>query len=212
MNTETRPVRPQEDSRSSRERLVEAAATLFHEDGYHKVSLDRVLREAGVVRSNFYYHFKSKEELAIAVIDTWLDELTFNVIGPALSDPSLTPLQRVRRILEGLVEELECGGCRGGCPFGSLANAEAEHNERFRQKLEEAFDGFAQLLEQLFAQGIEASELPRQLSPARLAACTLAVVQGSYLLTKAYAGTTPMRQAAEGLLDTLEVLSGRDAM
>lgn len=202
----------QEDNRSSRERLVEAAAILFHEDGYQKTSLNRVLREAGVVRSNFYYHFKSKEELAIAVIDTWLDELTFNVIGPALADESLTPLQRVRRILEGLVEELECGGCRGGCPFGSLANAEAEHNERFRQKLEEAFDGFAQLLEQLLAKSAEEGELSAQLSPARLAACTLAVVQGSYLLTKAYAGTTPMRQAVEGLLEALDASSSKNAM
>ena len=204
--------RQPDDHRSSRERLVEAAATLFHEEGYHKVSLDRVLRDAGVVRSNFYYHFKSKEELAIAVIDTWLDDLTFNVIGPALADEALTPLQRVRRILEGLVEELECGGCRGGCPFGSLANAEAEHNERFRQKLEEAFNGFATLLEQLFTQSVEAGELAGQLSPARLAACTLAVVQGSYLLTKAYAGTTPMRQAVEGLLEALDANSGKTPM
>jgi TetR/AcrR family transcriptional repressor of nem operon len=195
--------RVHEDARSSRERLVEAAAALFHEEGYHKVSLDKVLREAGVVRSNFYYHFRSKEELAIAVIDTWLDQLMFSVIGPALADEALTPVQRVGRILEGLVEELECGGCRGGCPFGSLANAEAEHNERFRQKLQDAFDGFARLLEGLFAESIAAGRLPRTLTASRLAACTLSVVQGGYLLTKTYASSTPMRQAAQGLIELL---------
>ena len=178
-----------EDTRSSRERLVEAAATLFHEEGYQKVSLDRVLREAGVVRSNFYYHFRSKEDLALAVMDTWLDRLTFTVVGPALGLPGLSPLDRVRRILEGLVDELECGGCRGGCPFGSLANAEAEHNERFREKLVETFDGFVRLLEGLYAEAIAAGLLSDRLSSARLAACTVAVVQGSYVLTKAYAGT-----------------------
>lgn len=204
MSTEsTQEPRVHDDSRSSRERLVEAAAALFHEEGYHKVSLDRVLREAGVVRSNFYYHFKSKEELGIAVIDTWLDQLTFSVIGPALADTTLSPLQRVARILHGLVDELECGGCRGGCPFGSLANAEAEHNERFRQKLEETFDGFVQLLERLFAESVADGRLPAHLTAARLAACTLAVVQGSYLLTKTYGSSTPMRQAVGGLLEVL---------
>ncbi len=189
---------------SSRRRLLDAAATLFHDDGYHKVSLDRVLRTAGVVRSNFYYHFRSKEALCIAVVDAWLERLQESVVRPALADSTLSPLVRVRRLLEALIDELESGGCRGGCPFGSLASAEAEHNERFREKLIETFDGFSALFQGLFAEALRAGELPDRTSAARLSACALSVVQGGFLLTKAYGGSTPFREAAAGFLALLE--------
>ncbi|MDO8476236.1 MAG: TetR/AcrR family transcriptional regulator [Candidatus Rokubacteria bacterium] len=35
----------------------------------YSISLDNVLRESGVGKGNFYYHFKSKEELCYAIID-----------------------------------------------------------------------------------------------------------------------------------------------
>ncbi len=190
---------------SNRERLIQVAAVLFHDEGYHHVSLDRVLDASGVARSNFYYHFRSKEDLAIAVMDTWLERLRATVVAPALADPSLPALERVRRILDGLLDQLEVAGCRGGCPFGSLANAEAEHNERFRQKLVETFDGFARMLEALFAEAAAQGAIDDRRAPVDLAAATLALVQGGFLLTKTYAGATPMRIAVRGLLELLGV-------
>ncbi len=197
---------PPAKPRSSRARLIETAALLFHEDGYRHVSLDRILRESGVVRSNFYYHFKSKEDLALAVMDTWLDDLTEAVIGPSLEREDLAPLARVRFMVDGLIDRLEVDHCRGGCPFGTLANAEAEHNDRFRQKLIQTFDGFARVLERLYRDAAERGELPDNApEPAKLAALTLGFIQGGYLLSKTYADTTPMRLAADGMLSMLGV-------
>jgi len=193
-------------SRCSRDRLIEAAAVLFHEDGYRAVSLDRVLRESGVVRSNFYYHFKSKEELALAVIDAWRERLRAEVLEPALRRSDLPPLRRVGLLIGGLIERLEGDACRGGCPFGTLANSEAEHNDRFRAKLTETFDGFAQLLGGLFAEAAGRGDLPATSpGPAQLAALALGFLQGGYLLAKTYADSTPMRLGADGLLAVLGV-------
>ncbi len=192
--------------RSSRARLIDTGALLFHEDGFHHVSLERVLREADVCRSNFYYHFRSKEDLAVAVVDRWLEEWTDELIEPALGAPGLTALERVGRIVDGLIGRLEGDRCRGGCPFGTLANAEAEHNERFRHKLVATFDGFARVLEKLYTDAAREGDLPAGAPPpTQLAAATLACVQGGFLLAKTYAGSTPMRQAAAGWMALLGV-------
>jgi TetR/AcrR family transcriptional repressor of nem operon len=49
----------------NREKLLEAATAILGRNGYQATSVDEILEAARVAPSNFYYHFKSKEELAI---------------------------------------------------------------------------------------------------------------------------------------------------
>ena len=54
----------------TRTKLVEAAATLFEERGYHAAGVKAILERAGAPRGSFYFHFPGgKEELAIAAIE-----------------------------------------------------------------------------------------------------------------------------------------------
>jgi len=53
---------------TTRERLIEAATTLFYEHGFHAVGLDRILDEVGVTKTTFYNHFESKDDLIVAVL------------------------------------------------------------------------------------------------------------------------------------------------
>ena len=63
----------------TRERLIDAATRLFASDGYHAVGISRILAEAGVSRVALYHHFRSKEELILAVL-RHRDEVTRNLI------------------------------------------------------------------------------------------------------------------------------------
>lgn len=51
-----------------REHLIEVATALFNRYGYHAVGIDQVIAEAGVAKTTLYRHFKSKEELIVAVL------------------------------------------------------------------------------------------------------------------------------------------------
>jgi len=53
----------------NRVRILDAAARLFHRRGFQPTSLDEIVAASGVCRSNLYYHFASKEELGLAVLD-----------------------------------------------------------------------------------------------------------------------------------------------
>jgi AcrR family transcriptional regulator len=59
-----------------RERLVAAAAERFHHQGYPATSLSDVANVAGVAPGNVFYYFKSKEDLARAVVEAWIERLT----------------------------------------------------------------------------------------------------------------------------------------
>ena len=52
-----------EHKQKTREKIVEAARILFNRHGFQDVTIDMVMQNAGLTRSGFYKHFKSKEAL-----------------------------------------------------------------------------------------------------------------------------------------------------
>src|SRR5215472_6931311 len=63
------------DSRAqdSREEILRAATDLFANRGFHETSMAEVARAAGVSKALIFWHFKSKEELFVAVLGKLLE-------------------------------------------------------------------------------------------------------------------------------------------
>ena len=59
----------QERAIATKSSIVDGAAGVFEEVGYGSASLSSVAARAGVTKGALYFHFKSKEELALAVIE-----------------------------------------------------------------------------------------------------------------------------------------------
>jgi AcrR family transcriptional regulator len=57
-----------EHKKKSRSNILKSAIQLFSQKGFDRVSIDEVMREAGMTRGAFYAHFKSKEDLYIQAI------------------------------------------------------------------------------------------------------------------------------------------------
>ena len=57
---------PAKQTAVKHERIVKEASRLFRERGFEKVSVDEVMKAAGLTHGAFYAHFSSKEELKSA--------------------------------------------------------------------------------------------------------------------------------------------------
>ena len=51
-----------------REQILEISQQLFASLGYHKTKISDIVREAGIAQGTFYWHFKSKEAIALEII------------------------------------------------------------------------------------------------------------------------------------------------
>jgi AcrR family transcriptional regulator len=58
----------QERAVRTREAIIRAAAEMFDELGYHGASISMIMERAGVTQGGMYFHFKSKQALAHAVM------------------------------------------------------------------------------------------------------------------------------------------------
>src|SRR5215470_10756033 len=92
------------DGRSTREAILEGASRLIHVHGYNHTSLDDVLRESGVGKGNFYYHFRSKEELGYAILDQIVSTFVGQTLEPCFADPTDPPLAQIGCFLDRVVQ------------------------------------------------------------------------------------------------------------
>ncbi len=56
------------DTPSKREQLIKASLELFAQNGIHSTGVDTIVKHAGVTKKTLYAHFRSKEELVLAVL------------------------------------------------------------------------------------------------------------------------------------------------
>src|SRR5216684_3913815 len=88
------------DGTDKRDRILDAAQSLFVRYGVKRTSIDEVAREAGIAKGTVYLSFKSKAELFAAIADL----LCANTLAAAAFD-ALD--RRIRSLLSALLGEAE---------------------------------------------------------------------------------------------------------
>ena len=173
----------------AKEKIVAEATQLIHAKGFNNTSVQDILDAASVTKSNFYYHFDSKEQLGFDVLGERMRQFNELIIEPSLADPDLGAIERVDGFLDRLLAlGLSPGGALG-CPFGNLAQEMSAIHEPLRQTLSDFFSTCADKLEECFENGKTAGELRADLPSRQLAEFVLAQLQGSFLLRKTHKDT-----------------------
>ena len=172
------------ETQTTKEQILTAACHLMSVKGYNHTSLDDLLRESGVGKGNFYYYFKSKEELGYAILDRITQQFVARVIEPAFGDGGLTPPERIHRFLDGVLESQRKRNCVGGCPMGNLASELSDLHEGFRKRLAQIFTLWRENLGEAFLRGQADGSFRPDFNPDAAAHFFVAGLEGAILMTK----------------------------
>lgn len=86
---------------SARDRILQAASTLFYQEGVQNVGIDRIIAVSGVAKMSLYNHFKSKD----ALIAAWLQQRDANWrrwFQEAIEAQTTDPVQRLLAMFDAL--------------------------------------------------------------------------------------------------------------
>jgi TetR/AcrR family transcriptional regulator, transcriptional repressor for nem operon len=116
---------------TTRERIVAAADRLFYERGFDHTSFSDIAQAVQLSRGNFYFHFKSKDEILDAVIEARRANSHRMLERWDLESPD--PAQRIRGFINMLIAN-RADLQRYGCPAGTLCSelAKLDHPSRSR--------------------------------------------------------------------------------
>ncbi|MEQ9138679.1 MAG: TetR/AcrR family transcriptional regulator [Thalassobaculum sp.] len=103
---------------TTREHIVDAADDLFYRQGFEHTSFADIAEVVRISRGNFYYHFKTKDEILDAVIDARL--ASTQTMLERWETAGETPADRIRSFI-GILVANRAAIKRYGCPVGTLS-------------------------------------------------------------------------------------------
>jgi AcrR family transcriptional regulator len=138
---------------SVRRQIVDTANRLFYQRGYNQTSFSDIAEAAGIPRGNFYYYFKTKDDILGAVIDGRIERIRAMLADWTAAEPD--PRMRLKRFV-GMLKASEKDLVRYGCPMGSLSIELGKAQPALKAKAKKMFDLFRDWLSaQLAAIGHE---------------------------------------------------------
>ncbi len=116
---------------NTKERLIETAKDLIWRDSYNAVSVDEICSAAEVKKGSFYHFFPSKAHLALATMDSCMQEMKadYNEIFSKDRPPVERFRLMARHVFDKQVEISEELGHVCGCPFATLGSELAAKDE-----------------------------------------------------------------------------------
>lgn len=85
-----------------KQRIVEASLILFQQDGYHGVTVDRIVEYIGASKGGFYHNFKSKDELLYEIHDVFISYVIKK--SQEAYDQYDTPITKLCAMLQALTQ------------------------------------------------------------------------------------------------------------
>lgn len=179
-----------------RERLVAAARQLIHQQGYNQTTLADIADESGVPLGNVYYYFKTKDEIATAVIQQRREE--FQAMYRDWEQKYSEPRQRLRMLLDMAISSRDIMA-EHGCPVGSLCQELNNERSELTNRADNILrDQLEWVTSQLRAMGREDAE--------QQAIHLVALLQGTSLLANSLSDAAivvPQVEQANAWLDSL---------
>jgi AcrR family transcriptional regulator len=182
------------DDQTTRQHIIEAADQLFYRQGYEHTSFADIAVVVQISRGNFYYHFKTKDEILDAVIDARLAK-TRSMLERWESEGK-QPADRIRSFIHILIAnraDIE----RFGCPVGTLSAELAKLNHVAQIEANKIFTLFRTWLRGQF------TLLGREADADALAMHVLARSQGVATLASAFREEKFIKREVRQLCDWL---------
>jgi TetR/AcrR family transcriptional repressor of nem operon len=176
------------DGVATRGKILDAAQSLVLERGYVGMTVDHVLDAVGITKGAFFHHFKSKDELARALLERYAerDERLYRETRERAEKLSDDPLQQLllfiglfQEMFEGLTEPYP------GCLFASYVYELQQFGEDTQNLIRNSFLKWRELLQEKFEAAARRYPPRIEVDAASLADAFTVVLEGAFIASKA---------------------------
>jgi TetR/AcrR family transcriptional regulator, transcriptional repressor for nem operon len=193
-----------EKAANTRLKILLKAFELTYRRGYQATSVDQILAELQVTKGAFFYHFKTKDEMGLAMIrEVLAPGMYHGLIHPLLSDP--VPTNAIFTMMQGLLLTDPFFEIKYGCPAVNLIEEMSPINAEFKKELAKLTNQWKKTIEQCVVNGKEAGRIKDEINEKAVAMFIMSGYGGIRNLGKIY-GKASYQLYLETLKSYLETL------
>jgi TetR/AcrR family transcriptional repressor of nem operon len=175
---------PTETRHESKTRILDAALHVIRAKGYSAARIEDICEAAGLTKGSFFHHFDSKEELAVAAADYWIEGTgAFFATAPyhALADPLDRLLAYVdfrKGLLMGELSDFTCLA-------GTMVQEVYDTHPAIRDACNRSISVHVATLVPDIEEAMHERDMRGDWTAESLALYTQATLQGAFILAKA---------------------------
>ena len=151
----------------NKEDILETGYHILRKNGYHRVGINEILKEAGIPKGSFYNFFESKEDFAAQVIDQygkrnreWISDLMAKDTSPYTS---------IKNFYKYLIDLNEQDEFRSGCLVNMMSNETGRLYEKLAKVADDSFKSWLDVIAETIKKGQDSGEITKQYSAYDLA-------------------------------------------
>lgn len=165
----------------TRLKIIHTAFDLFHSKGINATSVDEILEKSQTGKSQFYYYFKSKDDLIHNVVLNFSDMLKNRQLPVKYDIESWDDLSLW---FQFFINGQKAMNCDRGCPMATIGYELTKAHELIRQDINLIFETTIHSLSKFF-HGLKAKgDLIKQADPQNMAEFCFLIVQGGLIVSK----------------------------
>ena len=189
----------------SKTKLLQAALHVIRVKGYSATRIEDVCEAAGLTKGSFFHHFDSKEALALAAADYWI-EGTGSLFASAPFHAPRDPVDRLLAYVDFRKALLKGELADFTCLVGTMVQEIYDTHPALREACNRSISGHAATLIPDIEEAIRQRGIEPNWTAESLALYTQATIQGAFILAKAKRGAAIAAECIDHLRRYLELL------
>ncbi|WP_219225473.1 TetR/AcrR family transcriptional regulator [Pedobacter antarcticus] len=162
---------------ATRSDILRRSLELIYRQGYQSTSIDDILATTQVTKGAFYYHFRNKEEMGLALISEAMHDEIWPFIQKSLSaSPNFR--DNIYEMINGLLFKHPFMTAEYGCPAVNLIQEMAPQSEVFRTALQNSLHKWKRTIETEIIRGQQAGQLSMECDTGQIALNVITLYHG----------------------------------
>ena len=187
-----------------KERIINAASESILSRGYTATRVDEICKIAGVSKGSFFHYFKSKEDLALAVIEDYFNKASAKFASGEylkLTDP----IERAYSFID-FADSAAMDFWGSGCLFGSLVTDLKASGTEIEKRVENVFRTLAKNFSYMLRPVADLDKSGNGPTALELSEQFLMAVEGGIVLGRAYGEPEKVRQGINAFRRYLDLI------
>jgi len=172
-------------AKSTKQHILDKAFDLVYQNGFQATSVDKIIETTQVTKGAFYYHFKNKEEMGLAIIREVIKPTLFRGLLDPLRETT-DPIKDIHAVIsQKLLHDSEYQ-VTNGCPTNNLVQEMSAINLQFYKSLRGLLDYWVSVIEKALERGKEQGKVRQAVDCKRAAQFIVSGYEGMKGIGKIY--------------------------
>ncbi|SMD32249.1 transcriptional regulator, TetR family [Reichenbachiella faecimaris] len=175
------------DGKPTRAKILTESKNLVLQNGFAGTTIDQILGKTGITKGAFFYHFKSKSDLAKALIEEYIENDKAE-LAHALKDTEAyisNPFDRLLHFVQWFIDLLTELEEIPGCLYASYSYEPSHFNDDIKKYISESILMWRGVFNQMLTEVLKSHTTKMEIDTKSLADHFVVILEGSFIVSKA---------------------------